>query len=274
MTKRFRWLSALLAMAMLVTSVAPVLAQEEPVDEPAEGEQVERVYMPLVSATQDEDDEGAIQDEVLDASLDADELEFILVAMGKSEEFVNAALKLNEHIKFEGNQYFVDAEFDRGAEGVSQEQYDFLMDSLNAVNASLASSEELLEAHRASLEGVYAAGVCNVSQTRWFPWFYVVYLSSGESEALVHDLTYRTIGTGIWALFFKIHPAVRAAVEVHALLDSVFAHWVSEANEGCGVILYYGDMGLRPLWVRSQTEDMRWPADPCPSFSFKPEMCP
>ena len=52
MTKRFRWLSALLAMAMLVTSVAPVLAQEEPVDEPAEGEQVERVYMPLVSASE------------------------------------------------------------------------------------------------------------------------------------------------------------------------------------------------------------------------------
>ena len=61
MTKRFRWLSALLALAMLMTSVAPVLMQEEPVDEPAEGEQVERVYVPLVSAG---DEENTVQSTV------------------------------------------------------------------------------------------------------------------------------------------------------------------------------------------------------------------
>ncbi len=63
MTKRFRWLSVLFALAMLVTSVAPVLAQEEPVDEPAEGEQVEpiaqedltTVFIPLVSSNSSQD---------------------------------------------------------------------------------------------------------------------------------------------------------------------------------------------------------------------------
>lgn len=53
MTKRFHWLNVLFAATLLLTSVAPAMAQEEPVDDPAEGEQVERVYVPLVQNLQE-----------------------------------------------------------------------------------------------------------------------------------------------------------------------------------------------------------------------------
>ncbi len=50
MPRRFRWWSVMLAMALLLTSVVPALAQEEPVDEPDGSEQTVQVYMPLVSS--------------------------------------------------------------------------------------------------------------------------------------------------------------------------------------------------------------------------------